>query len=65
LPTASHVVLKVYNILGQEVVVLIDEQITAGRHQTQFNSTNLASGVYFYKLVISDFVAVKKFILLK
>ncbi len=65
LPTASHVVMKVFNILGQEVAVLINEEKPAGKHQVDFNSTKLASGVYFYKLVAGEFVSVKKFLLLK
>jgi hypothetical protein len=65
LPIASHVVIKVFNILGQEVAVLVNEEKPAGRHQVQFNSTNLASSMYFYRLVAGEFVAVKKFIFLK
>lgn len=70
LPHAAHVKLYVYNILGQEVRNLIDEELTAGRHTVTFDGLNndkreLASGVYFYRMEAGDFKANKKMILLK
>ncbi|MDI6804574.1 MAG: T9SS type A sorting domain-containing protein [Bacteroidota bacterium] len=67
LPTASHVVLKVYNVLGQEVATLINEQKTVGKHSFEFRASDfeLSSGVYFYRLVAGEFVSVKKFILVR
>ncbi len=79
LPTTSIVTLKVYNTLGQEVATLVDRQeLEDGSHQYELSTTtvNLASGVYYYRLVAetvkSDenptsqtFVSVKKMVLLK
>ncbi len=58
--------LKVYNILGQEVAVLLNRQLmNAGNHSVQFNATRLASGTYIYKLQAGDNLVVKKMVLLK
>ena len=67
---SRFVTLKVYDILGREIETLVNEFQKAGTHETQFPDNNaihnqLASGVYFYKLVVGDFVAVKKMILMK
>jgi photosystem II stability/assembly factor-like uncharacterized protein len=61
------VVLKVYNMLGQEVATLVNEYKPAGRYNVQFtiNNEQLSSGVYFYKLTAGSYTAVKKMILLK
>jgi hypothetical protein len=50
IPYMSKVVLKIYNALGQEVMLLKDETNTAGIYEVQFNSSKLSSGVYFYRL---------------
>jgi hypothetical protein len=65
LPKESHVTLSIYNILGQEVLTVLDEVRVAGRYDLRINGTLLASGVYFYRLVTDDFVQTKKFMLLK
>jgi len=49
-PVNSHLTLKVYDILGNEVATLIDEFKSAGNHEVVFDSHNLSSGVYFYNL---------------
>jgi len=64
-PKDNYVTLKVYNLLGQEVAVLVNEFKKAGEHSFEFYGTNLASGVYFYKLTAGDFTATKKMILNK
>jgi hypothetical protein len=57
--------LKVYNILGSEIVELVNEQKAAGKYSTSLDLSNLASGTYFYVLRVNDFVSVKKMVLLK
>jgi hypothetical protein len=64
-PVSSRQTLKVYDILGREVANLVDEYKPAGRYEVQFNASNLASGVYFFKLQAEDFVKTKKMLLLK
>ena len=57
--------LKVYDILGKEMAVLVNEEQSTGNHKIEFNGTNLPSGVYFYRLTTGDFTDTKKLILLK
>lgn len=76
-PFDSHVSLKVYDILGNEVVALVDEHKKAGSYEVEFsirggNSKHLASGVYFYRIAVhsdnrqsGDFILQKKLIILK
>ncbi len=61
----SNVILKVYDILGREVVTLVNEEKPAGRYEVSFNASSLASGVYFYQIKAGDFVQTKKLMLLK
>jgi len=63
IPVASHVVLKIYNLLGQEVATLVDEVEEAGYKSVVWNAGNLASGVYFYRLQSASFVQTRKMIL--
>ena len=69
LSTAGFVSLKVYNVLGQEVMTLVDEYETPGTKSVEFNTASssgvLASGVYFYRLVTPSFSSTKKMMLLR
>jgi hypothetical protein len=65
LPTRSHVVLKVYNLLGQEVATLVDEKIEAGRYKVVWDAIAHPSGVYYYRLQAGFFTETKKLVLLK
>ena len=65
LPKKSNVNLSIYNILGEEVRNLVHEELSAGYHKVNFNSTGLPSGIYLYKLTADDFAETKKMILLK
>ena len=65
LPETSHVTLKVYDILGREVASLVNEVKTSGNYKVYFNASNLASGVYFYRIEAGKFIATKKLLLLK
>ncbi len=65
LPQPENVVLKVYNIVGQEVASLVNEHMNAGQHEVTFNAAKLASGIYFYRLKAGSFVSVKKMMFLK
>ncbi len=61
----SMVTIKVYDILGNEVASLMNEEKPAGRYSVNFTASKLASGVYFYRMQAGSFVETKKLILLK
>jgi hypothetical protein len=65
LPHRSHVTLTVYNTLGQQVAQLVNSDIAAGYHEVQFNASNLASGVYFYRMQAGSYVETKSLCLIK
>jgi polyhydroxybutyrate depolymerase len=65
LPHRSHVLLAVYNTLGQKVVDLVNGDMDPGYHEVQFDGRNFASGVYFCRLQAGDFVMTKELILLR
>jgi len=65
LPTSSDVRLSVYDLLGREVSVLVNERKEAGVHQVTFDASDLASGVYFYRLQAGDFVQTHKLCLVR
>ena len=65
LPDDGIVNIRLYDILGREMQSLVNEMKTAGYYKLQFNAADLSSGVYFYRMTTEDFVAVKKFVVLK
>lgn len=70
IPTKSHVKLTVYNVLGQEVNTLVNEEMTPGNKVVTWdgnsqNGTKVSSGMYFYKIEAESFVSTKKMLLVK
>lgn len=65
LPKASVVKMVVYDLTGREVMTLVNETKQAGNYTVKFDGSNLASGVYFYKLTAGDFSDVRKMVLIK
>jgi hypothetical protein len=65
LPSSGNVILKIYNALGEEAAVLIDNELTTGSYEVEWNAGGLPSGVYFYQLKTDAFVETKKMLLLK
>jgi len=65
LPNDGLVQLEIFDILGRRITTLVNEYKNAGSYEQQFDASNLASGVYVYKLQAGDFVSSKKMILLK
>ena len=61
----AFVLLRVYDILGNEVAILLNERVLNNINKVQFDGTALTSGIYIYRLVVDDFVFVKKMTLLK
>jgi len=70
LPTGSHVQLAVYNVLGQMVRTLVDQDMPAGNHKVTWDGRNgdgqqVSSGIYFYRISADNFSATKKMMMLK
>ncbi|KAA3616358.1 MAG: M6 family metalloprotease domain-containing protein [Calditrichaeota bacterium] len=65
LPQKMQVKLTIYNLIGQQLAVLINQELAAGQHSIVFNARNLSSGVYFYTLQTKENLAIKKMILSK
>jgi hypothetical protein len=65
----SNVILKVYDVLGNEVATLVNEELPAGEYKVEFQSTvgsrQLTSGIYYYQLRAGDYLETKKMVLLK
>ncbi len=65
LPVQSDVRLEVFDMIGRRVAVLVDGNIQGGYHQVQFDASNLASGVYFYRIAAGTEVITQKMTLVK
>lgn len=65
LPKSSFVVLKVFNLLGQELETLVNEKLSAGEFEVNWNANALPSGVYLYRIQAADFIDSKKLVLIK
>lgn len=65
LPEGTNVELKLYDILGNEIGILVNEFKDAGSYKVEFDASGLSSGVYFYKLVANGFIETKKMVLLQ
>jgi len=65
IPKTTNVSLKIYDLLGKEVTTLLDEKKSTGTYKVNFNASNLASGIYVYRLETDEFIDTKKLLLLK
>jgi hypothetical protein len=65
IPRSTFAMLTIFNTLGQEIVTLISDQLNAGTYSTEWNATNVASGVYFCRLSTDNLVGTRKLLFLK
>ena len=65
LPKTTEVSLKIFNILGEEVTTLVSETLSTGTYSYKWDASNLASGVYLYRLRAGDYVETKKMVLMR
>jgi hypothetical protein len=65
IPARTHVILSLFNALGQNIATLVNGDIDAGNHEIRFDGTNLATGVYFYRIQAGGFVQTRKLLLLR
>ncbi len=61
----GFVSLKIYDLIGKEIVTLVDEKLNPGSYKVEFDAGSLMSGVYFYRLTAGDFTDTKKMLLVK
>ena len=65
LPKFSSVKLFIYDVLGKEISILVNETLKPGSYNIEWDASNYASGVYFYRLMAGDFSETKKMVLVK
>jgi hypothetical protein len=65
LPSTQKVLLKIYDVLGREIKILVNEEQSAGTHNISFDARNLSSGIYFYRLEAGSHIQVHKMLYLK
>jgi len=65
IPKTSQVTIKVFDLIGREVTTLVNEIKQPGSYEAEFNASNFASGVYFYRIEAGNYVNVKKMVLVK
>jgi len=61
----SNVMIKVFDILGNEIATLVNEEKPIGTYEITWNAVNLSSGIYFYQMKVGEFIQTKKMILMK
>jgi len=64
-PLRGWQTLRVYDVIGNEIASLVNEEMPAGRYEVDFDASGLTSGIYFYRLKVGNFVETKKMTLLK
>ncbi|MEW6193557.1 MAG: metallophosphoesterase [Bacteroidota bacterium] len=65
IPESGFISLKVFDLLGNEIAILVNAEKKAGRYEAIFDSKNLSSGIYFYQLQTKDYIQTKKLLLIK
>ena len=65
MPSQSNVTLKVFDLLGREVSLLVNKEQSAGNYEVEFNGSALTSGIYFYRLQANEYVETKKMVIIK
>jgi hypothetical protein len=62
---SPDVTLKVYDITGKEIAIVVNEQLKPGTYEVTFDASNLPSGIYFYQLQAGEFSQTKKMLMIK
>ena len=65
IPHSNNVSLKVYDILGKEIMTLVDEYKISGNYEVILNASSLSSGIYFYKIITGNYIDTKKLMIIK
>lgn len=64
-PQACRVTLKIYDLMGREIEVLVAETVSAGMHEARWDASGFGSGVYFYEITAGEFRQVKRMMMMK
>ncbi|MFA5403463.1 MAG: T9SS type A sorting domain-containing protein [Ignavibacteria bacterium] len=65
IPNSSFVTMKIYDVLGKQIADIVNQDMEPGRYEVNWDGTNLASGIYFYRIEAKDFTKVMKMVLIK
>ena len=65
LPSKSFVSLKIFDVIGNEIATIVNQELSAGNYTKQWNAENMSSGVYYYQLKAGNFSETKKLVLLR
>jgi hypothetical protein len=65
IPKVSNVKIVVYDNIGREISILTNQVLSPGNYEIEWNASEYSSGIYFYRIITNDFIAVKKMVLLK
>ncbi len=65
IPFKSNVNISIFDILGRQIEILLDKELSAGKYSIDFDGSKYSSGIYFYRLVSEDYIETKKMILIK
>ena len=65
IPESGIVSLKVFDVLGNEISILVNEEKPVGSYEVEFDGVDLSSGIYFYKLQVENFIDIKKMVVMK
>lgn len=65
IPKATLVKVAVYDMLGKEIEILVNNQLSAGSYRVEWNAAKYSSGIYFYRIITSEFTSIKKMVLVK
>ena len=65
IPELSLATIKVYDVLGNEIAKLVNEEKTVGSYEVKFDASSLSSGIYYYTLQAGDYIETKKMVLLR
>jgi len=65
LSKSNEIILQLFNILGEEVATLVSDRLSTGSYSYEWDASNLASGVYLYRLQAGDYVETRKMVLMR
>jgi len=65
IPTTLHTTLKIYDLLGREIVTLVDGMVSPGEYSVEWDGSDISSGIYIYKLQSGDYSEAKKMLLIR